>query len=76
MPFKKADIIKRDGLNCYLCGKLLTYATATIEHVIPLFRGGDHKPENAKIACQSCNSKKGTKTLTEYKKYRGDYVKT
>src|SRR5437870_13685670 len=36
IPFTKREIIRRDGLNCYLCRKLLTYDTATIDHVIPL----------------------------------------
>ncbi len=73
VPFTKFDIIKRDGLRCYLCNTLLSVETVTIEHLIPLCRGGSHKPENAKIACRSCNSSKNCKTLTEYKKYRGDY---
>ncbi len=73
--FKKSEIIKRDGLICYLCDKLLTFETATIEHLIPLSRGGNHKPEAVKIACLDCNRKKHNKTLTEYKKYRGDYKK-
>lgn len=73
VSFTKADIVKRDGLTCYLCGKLLTINQATIDHVLPLVRGGCHKPENAKIACQKCNFSKHSKTLTEYKKYRGDY---
>lgn len=61
IPFSKSEIIKRDGLNCYLCGKLLTYQTATIDHVIPLSRGGFHCPNNAKIACKPCNNEKYNK---------------
>ncbi len=66
-------IIRRDGLICYLCDKKLTAKTATIEHILPLSRGGNHTPENVKIACGRCNSSKGFKTLTEFKKWRGDY---
>lgn len=73
VSFTKKDIIKRDGLYCYLCKKLLTEKEATLDHIIPLARGGDHKPENIKVACLSCNSSKNKKTLTEYKKWRGDY---
>lgn len=75
ISFSKNDIIKRDGLNCYLCEKLLTVEEVTLDHVLPLCRGGNHKPENAKIACKSCNSRKRHRTLTEFKKYRGDYFK-
>ncbi len=73
ISFTKADIIRRDGLRCYLCEKLLTEKTATLDHLIPLSRGGNHKPENVKIACLNCNSRKNTRTITEYKKTRGDY---
>ncbi len=73
IPFSKADIVKQDGLICYLCGKSVTEKQATIDHVLPISRGGNHKPENAKIACRLCNITKNAKTLTEYKKWRGDY---
>ncbi|HEY0050788.1 MAG TPA: HNH endonuclease [Pyrinomonadaceae bacterium] len=66
IPFTKAEIIRRDGLNCYLCGKLLTYKSATIDHVIPLSRGGYHAPSNAKIACFPCNRAKYNKNLQEF----------
>lgn len=73
IKFSKSDIVKRDGLTCYLCEKTFTADFLTIEHLIPLSRGGDHKPENVKLACLSCNCSKNAKTLTEFKKYRGDY---
>jgi 5-methylcytosine-specific restriction endonuclease McrA len=75
VPYTKPEIIKRDGLLCYLCGNLLTEKQATLEHVQPITRGGNDKPENIKIACKSCNSSKRDKTLAEFKKWRGDYDK-
>jgi 5-methylcytosine-specific restriction endonuclease McrA len=73
VPYSRKEIIKRDGSDCYLCGKTLTLDKITLDHVLPLTRNGNDKPENIKIACKSCNSSKSNKTLTEYKKYRGDY---
>lgn len=61
IPFTKAEIIKRDGLNCYLCGKLLTEKQVTIDHLVPLSKGGFHCPSNARIACLKCNQEKGVK---------------
>ena len=58
IPFSKAEIVARDGLNCHLCGKLLTEKEATVDHVIPLSEGGHHRAENAKIACEKCNREK------------------
>jgi len=66
IPFTKSEIIKRDGLNCYLCDKELTPKTATIDHIMPLSRGGFHCPSNAAIACRRCNSSKNNLTLEEY----------
>lgn len=64
--FSKREVIKRDGLNCYLCNLLLTYEKATIDHIIPLSKGGWHCPSNAKIACLSCNVAKLDKPLEVY----------
>jgi len=35
----------------------------TIDHVIPLFSGGNNSMENIVPACTSCNSSKGKKSL-------------
>ena len=37
----------------------------TIDHVVPLARGGDHAPTNCQLLCKSCNSRKGAKLETE-----------
>lgn len=65
IPFTKQEIIRRDGLNCYLCGELLTVKTATIDHVIPISKGGYHCPNNARIACKPCNNAKYNKIENE-----------
>lgn len=61
IPFTKAEIIKRDGLNCYICDILLTPKQVTIDHFIPLSKGGFHCPSNARIACLKCNQEKSDK---------------
>jgi 5-methylcytosine-specific restriction endonuclease McrA len=70
IPFTKREIIRRDypdgKIFCYLCGESLTEDAATIDHVLPLALGGAHCANNVKIACKSCNSAKGKKTLIEY----------
>lgn len=38
----------------------------TIEHVIPVSRGGGHVPHNLVAACGACNSSKRDKLLTEW----------
>ena len=57
------SIWSRDHGTCYLCGhKCLTRyikgdpLSPTIDHVIPLSRGGTHTPDNVRLACHQCNS--------------------
>lgn len=45
------------GGRCYMCG----VAATTIDHVIPLSKGGTNWPANLRPACKPCNSAKGTK---------------
>lgn len=62
-------LIKRDGMTCYICGKTCTkddkrWGTfgpdyPTIDHVIPLCKGGTHTWGNVRIACGECNDAKG-----------------
>src|ERR1044071_9997283 len=64
-PVKRADILKRDGAICYFCHEALDLSkkgSVTLEHLTPLSRGGTHTPDNLRIACRSCNSRKHNKT--------------
>ena len=47
------------GRRCVYCAIALTPDTATIDHVIPLSRGGTHAPANLVVACHACNQLKG-----------------
>lgn len=41
-------------------------SVATIDHITPKSRGGSDFIENKILACLSCNSQKGQRTLAEY----------
>lgn len=45
--------------RCHYCGVELDMDTSTIDHVVPLCRGGTWDPENLVLACDGCNNKKG-----------------
>lgn len=63
----RAAIIARDKSTCYLCEVLLTPGwELTLDHLIPLVRGGDHTAANLRVCCRPCNSKKRHLTITEY----------
>jgi len=61
--------LKYYGYTCRYCGVDLTAETSTKDHVIPICQGGTDWIANIVPACSCCNSKKGTKTLTEFMLY-------
>lgn len=54
-------IIERDKWICYLCLQICTPQNVTLDHVVPLFHGGTHTADNLRVACFSCNCRKGAK---------------
>jgi len=56
------DLIERDGYKCAHCGK---EHGLTIDHIIPLSRGGTNDLDNFQLLCPSCNAKKGSKLESE-----------
>jgi 5-methylcytosine-specific restriction endonuclease McrA len=48
------------GRRCVYCGTALGLENATLDHVTPLSRGGNHDPGNLVAACQACNQLKGS----------------
>ncbi len=54
------------GRRCVYCGTALGLDIATLDHVYPLSRGGDHAPGNLVAACQSCNQLKGSLLPVEF----------
>ena len=69
------DLFVRDGGKCHICGgdcdwndrstKNNRFVAGkyypTIDHVVPLSKGGTHSWNNVKLAHFSCNSAKGDK---------------
>ncbi len=68
VPFKKIilsrkNILRRDGHRCLYCGR--GDVPLTVDHVLPLSRGGEETWENLVSACVKCNNKKGDRTPEE-----------
>ncbi|KAA3487286.1 HNH endonuclease [Gossypium australe] len=58
----RKNVLFRDNFTCQYCS---ARDNLTIDHVLPVARGGEWKWENLVTACAKCNSKKGQKTLEE-----------
>lgn len=54
--------------KCACCGKV---KKLTVDHIIPLVRGGEHTKRNIQMACTSCNSAKGGKDPIEFFRGKG-----
>lgn len=60
--FSKKNVISRDRYTCQYCG---SHEHLTIDHVVPVSKGGKSTFENCVAACQECNAKKGNKLPRE-----------
>ena len=53
----------RAGHRCEYCHapELVFNFPFEVEHITPIYRGGDHSESNLALACRSCNLRKGTR---------------
>ena len=59
------EVFKRDKFACQYCGKTAPDVILVIDHVHPVSKGGENSLLNLLTACESCNSGKGDKTLSD-----------
>jgi 5-methylcytosine-specific restriction endonuclease McrA len=53
--------------RCWYCGVLLAKEESTLDHVIPRSAGGRTRLGNLVLACKSCNMRKGSLSLEQYR---------
>ncbi len=65
IPYCRKNILLRDGFICQYCGQQFSADELTLDHVIPISRGGHDSWSNVVTACKRCNHKKGNHLLEE-----------
>lgn len=66
------DNIKRFGtLTCVLCYQLIQFGQDSLEHLVPISRGGTNDYSNLGVSHRKCNSAKYNMTLEEFFNRRG-----
>jgi 5-methylcytosine-specific restriction endonuclease McrA len=61
----KHRLFVRDRHVCAYCGGHFAEADLTVEHIVPVSRGGRHEWTNVVTACRSCNTRKGNRRPEE-----------
>ena len=56
---------KLNNRECYYCAKKFDVENLSMDHLVPLVRGGRSTKNNVVVACKKCNSEKKHKTLVE-----------
>ncbi|MCP4681689.1 MAG: HNH endonuclease [Desulfobacterales bacterium] len=64
---------KIEGGTCHYCKHKVGREHLTMDHVVPLSRGGKSKKGNIVAACKECNSKKKYLLPIEWEEYLQDF---
>lgn len=60
------DLCRQYGWKCLACGR--SNRKLTVDHIIPISRGGGSNISNIQPLCKPCNSSKGNYHTTDYRK--------
>jgi 5-methylcytosine-specific restriction endonuclease McrA len=74
--FSRMNIYLRDDGQCQYCSSLITKEESTIDHVLPISKGGKTSWQNCVAACGKCNASKADHTVgwkTLRTPYKPDY---
>jgi 5-methylcytosine-specific restriction endonuclease McrA len=52
-------VYERDGGKCHICCRSVSSKRFSLDHLVPLSRGGNHTLDNVRLAHIPCNSRRG-----------------
>jgi 5-methylcytosine-specific restriction endonuclease McrA len=72
LRFSRHHVFMRDRFKCVYCVKSFSMKDLTLDHVVPVVKGGKRTWTNIVSSCVPCNQRKGAKTPQEagYKDFR------
>jgi 5-methylcytosine-specific restriction endonuclease McrA len=56
----RKSVLHRDGYACIYCGSELGL---TMDHIVPVCRGGTNRQSNLVTACEACNNLRGSRSI-------------
>lgn len=59
----REQIYERDGGRCHICGHAVAKSKFTLDHLVPLSKGGSHTALNVAVAHRKCNSQRAAGRL-------------
>ena len=65
-PEIRNDVYERTEGKCALCGKFVRFDQFTVDHIVPLAKGGTNDLENLQCTCKHCNAMKQDLSQTEF----------
>jgi len=64
---KKNRVMDKTNSCCWYCGIKLRPKIVTIDHIIPISKGGKSEIDNLVASCKNCNFEKGSLTVEMYR---------
>ena len=74
--FSRSNVYLRDNGQCQYCGVAVSRSESTLDHVLPVSKGGKSVWENCTTACAPCNASKSDKVKgwkPKLKPYKPDF---
>lgn len=72
---KRLAIYMRDGLACVYCEAALEDGTQlTLDHIVPVSKGGSNAHRNLVTACHPCNTRRGNRDVEVFAEAVAMYI--